>query len=177
MAYMEGFLSLDYDKVYTREDHWMFNYPKTREFSRLYLLDLSINVMAPYYAHHLMNGIADELEKAAQGTSTFKLSLFSYHDLNLLSVLRAVGYRGKATDPLAVMAFELWKDHNGYRVALRMSEGVTTDWQYKPDGYLKILKGGEEIRNFPDVVTLLRTSYQSQLNLTDCGYFGSDAKL
>lgn len=175
MAYMEGFLSLDYENVFTREDHWMFNYPKTREFSRLYLLDLSINVMAPYYAHHLMNGIADELENAAGKTSKFKLSLFSFHDLNLLSVLRALGHRDKLTDPLAVLAFELWRDQTGYRVTVRMSEGITTDWKYKPDEYLKVYNGTAEVSKLPEMATLLRTFYQSQLNLTNCGYFGSDA--
>lgn len=38
MAYMEGFVSVDFEQKFTRNDHWMLKYPKTREFSRLYLL-------------------------------------------------------------------------------------------------------------------------------------------
>lgn len=38
MAYMEGFVSIDFEGVYTTNDHWMLRYPKTREFCRLYLL-------------------------------------------------------------------------------------------------------------------------------------------
>lgn len=177
MAYMEGFLSLDYEYNFTREDHWMFNYPKTREFSRLYLLNNSINVMAPYYAHYLMNGIADELEKAAEQTSRFKLSLFSFHDLNLLSVLRALGHEDKLVDPLAAMAFELWKDKSGHRVTFRMSEGTTTHWEYKPDEYLDIYHGTAKVSKLSEVVPLMRSFYQSHLNFTNCGYFGSDAKI
>lgn len=176
-AYMEGFLSLDYEGTHTKEDHWMFQYPKTREFARLHLLDMSIDVLAPYFGHFLMNGIADELENAANGSSRFKLSLFSFHDINLLSVLRALGHGNKPTDPLAAIAFELWEDHAGYRVAVRMSEGISKDWEYKPDKYLQVYNGTSEVSTLPELLSLLRSFYASQLDVTNCGYFGSDAKI
>ncbi|XP_028967265.1 uncharacterized protein LOC114828219 [Galendromus occidentalis] len=177
MAYMEGFLSLDYEYNFTRRDHWMFNYPKTREFARLYLLNNSINVMAPYYAHYLMEGISNELEKAANGISRIKLSLFSFHDLNLLSVLRALGHNDLATDPLAAVALELWKNRSGYRVALRVSEGITTEWKYRPGRYIDIYNGTEKVDELSEILYLMRNFFRSQLNVTDCGYFGSDAKI
>ncbi|XP_022643480.1 uncharacterized protein LOC111242851 isoform X2 [Varroa destructor] len=183
MAYMEGFVSIDFEHRFTKDDHWILKYPKTREFSRLYILEISIDVLGPYYGHHLLNGIADQLQSSSEGSSKFKLSLFSFHDISVLSCLRALGIRNKAAEPLSTMAFELWKHEtpgktDQFRVALRMSEGLTTNWVYQPDEYLKMKNaGGQVIDELGEVLHIMRTFYEHRLNITNCGYFGNDAKI
>ncbi|OQR76123.1 hypothetical protein BIW11_07981 [Tropilaelaps mercedesae] len=178
MAYMEGFVSVDFEQRFTKADHWMLQFPKTREFSRLYLLHNSIDVIAPYYAHYLLDGIAHQLQNAAEGKSKFRLSLFSFHDLNLLSVLRAFGIRNKPTEFLAIMAFELWKHSENLYVKLRMSEGLSTNWVYRPDEYVPLLGfDGGHIEEFSEVRRVMLNFYKNQINITNCGYFGPDAKV
>lgn len=133
-----------------------------------------------------MNGIVDQLQDAAEGKSPFKLSLFSFHDLNLLSVLRAIGVRGKPTEPLSALAFELWKRRESpnsgrFKVLLRMSEGLTTDWIYQADEYVPIYDGRyakrRQLTELADVAKVMRTFYADKVNTTNCGYFGRDAKV